>query len=112
MAAIVASNFAVCAPAKVAQRKITSRRSALPVKRSVAVKSVRMNAVASSKVEKMTAALTAASAAALANPLVAEAAMTPSLKNTLLSVAAGGIVLAAIGVAVVGVSTFDKIGRK
>jgi|TARA_B110000261_G_scaffold30846_1_gene35305 hypothetical protein len=66
----------------------------------------------SSKVEKMTAALTAASAAALANPLVAEAAMTPSLKNTLLSVAAGGIVLAAIGVAVVGVSTFDKIGRK
>ena len=49
---------------------------------------------------------------ALANPLVAEAAMTPSLKNTLLSVVAGGIVLAAIGAAVVGVSTFDKIGRK
>jgi hypothetical protein len=54
----------------------------------------------------MTAAVTAASAAALANPLVAEAAMTPSLKNTLLSV------VAAIGAAVVGVSTFDKIGRK
>eukprot|EP00230_Micromonas_polaris_P008019 CAMPEP_0117625806 /NCGR_PEP_ID=MMETSP0802-20121206/1094_1 /TAXON_ID=38833 /ORGANISM="Micromonas sp., Strain CCMP2099" /LENGTH=171 /DNA_ID=CAMNT_0005429905 /DNA_START=43 /DNA_END=559 /DNA_ORIENTATION=+ len=171
MAAIVASNFAVCAPAKVAQRKITSRRSALPgtsgkrdtqtrveiqhslmdidavrvdrrrvcySAREVSVMTtsyplltftsnsfpinssqalrrgeiLRMNAVASSKVEKMTAALTAASAAALANPLVAEAAMTPSLKNTLLSVAAGGIVLAAIGVAVVGVSTFDKIGRK
>ena len=57
----------------------------------------------------MTAAVTAASAAALANPLVAEAAMTPSLKNTLLSVVAGGIVLAAIAAAVVGVSTFDKI---
>ena len=58
----------------------------------------------------MTAAVTAASAAALANPLVAEAAMTPSPKNTLLSVVAGGIVLAAIGAAVIGVSTFDKIG--
>ena len=44
----------------------------------------------------MSAAVTAGTAAALANPLVAEAAMTPSLKNTLLSVVAGGIVLAAI----------------
>ena len=44
--------------------------------------------------------------------LVAEAAVTPSLKNTLLSVVAGGLVLGAIGAAVVGVSTFDKIGRK
>ena len=66
----------------------------------------------SSKSEKMTAAVTAASAAALANPLVAEAAMTPSLKNTLLSVVAGGLVLGAIAAAVIGVSTFDKIGRK
>ena len=54
----------------------------------------------------MTAAVTAASAAALANPLVAEAAMTPSLKNTLLSVAAGGIVLAAIGAAVLAFLSF------
>jgi hypothetical protein len=56
--------------------------------------------------------VTAGAAAALANPLVAEAAITPSLKNTLLSVVAGAIVLAAIGVAVVGVSTFDKVNRK
>jgi|TARA_B110000483_G_scaffold220838_1_gene276297 hypothetical protein len=54
----------------------------------------------------------AGTAAALANPLVAEAAVTPSLKNTLLSVVAGGLILGAIGAAVVGVSTFDKIGRK
>ena len=60
----------------------------------------------------MSAAVTAGTAAALANPLVAEAAMTPSLKNTLLSVVAGGIVLAAIAAAVVGVSTFDKVNRK
>ena len=30
MAAIVASNFAIAAPAKVAARKISSRRAALP----------------------------------------------------------------------------------
>ena len=66
----------------------------------------------SSKVEKLSAAVVAGTAAALANPLVAEAAVTPSLKNTLLSVVAGGLVLGAIGAAVVGVSTFDKIGRK
>lgn len=56
--------------------------------------------------------MVAGTAAALANPLVAEAAVTPSLKNTLLSVVAGGLVLGAIGAAVVGVSAFDKIGRK
>ena len=60
----------------------------------------------------MTAAATAASAAALDNPLVAEAAVTPSLKNTLLSVVAGGLVLGAIAAAVIGVSTFDKVSRK
>ena len=50
----------------------------------------------SSKVEKMTAAVTAASAAALSNPLVLNKANK----------------VAAVGVAVVGVSTFDTIGRK
>ena len=49
---------------------------------------------------------------ALANPLVAEAAVTPSLKNTLLSVVAGGVVLAALAAAVIGVSSFDKVTRK
>ena len=113
MAAIVASNFAVAAPSKVAARKNIARKSALPVKRSVAVKAVRkQQVVASTKLEKMTAAATAASAAALANPLVAEAAVTPSLKNTLLSVVAGGLVLGAIAAAVIGVSTFDKVSRK
>ena len=40
------------------------------------------------------------------------AAITPSLKNTLLSVVAGGVVLAAIAAAVIGVSSFDKVTRK
>jgi|TARA_B100000401_G_scaffold420833_1_gene346607 hypothetical protein len=56
--------------------------------------------------------VTVGTAAALANPLVAEAAVTPSLKNTLLSVVAGGLVLGAIAAAVIGVSTFDKVNRK
>jgi hypothetical protein len=33
-------------------------------------------------------------------------------KRTLLPVVAGGIVLAAIGAAVIGVSSFDKVNRK
>mmetsp|Transcript_12472 Transcript_12472/g.57761 ORF Transcript_12472/g.57761 Transcript_12472/m.57761 type:complete len:112 (-) Transcript_12472:189-524(-) len=111
MAAIVASNFAVAARPTVA-RKLSSKKASLPVKRVQAVKAVSVKAVASSKVEKLSAAVVAGTAAALANPLVAEAAVTPSLKNTLLSVVAGGLILGAIGAAVVGVSTFDKIGRK
>jgi hypothetical protein len=38
--------------------------------------------------------------------------VSPSLKNLLLSVLAGGSVLVLIAVAVVGVSTFDKVTRK
>lgn len=48
-------------------------------------------------------------------PEIAEAAqpgISPSLKNLLLSVVAGGVVLSAIGVAVAGVSTFDPVKRR
>jgi hypothetical protein len=48
-------------------------------------------------------------------PEIAEAAapgVSPSLKNLLLSVAAGGVVAAAIGIAVAGVSTFDPVKRR
>jgi len=48
----------------------------------------------------------------MVNPLVAEAAVTPSLKNLLLSVVAGGTVLAVIAGAVTVVSNFDSIARK
>lgn len=53
--------------------------------------------------------------AAAVVPEIAEAAqpgVSPSLKNLLLSVVAGGTVLTAIGVAVAGVSTFDPVKRK
>lgn len=56
--------------------------------------------------------MTAGVAAMMANPLVAEAAVTPSLKNLLSSVVAGGVVLGAIAVGITAVSTFDTISRK
>ncbi|MCO5571302.1 hypothetical protein L7F22_025040 [Adiantum nelumboides] len=48
-------------------------------------------------------------------PDIAEAVtpgVSPSLKNLLLSVVAGGVVLVAIGGAVAAVSTFDPVKRK
>jgi hypothetical protein len=48
-------------------------------------------------------------------PEIAEAAspgVSPSLKNLLLSVVAGGVVLGGIGIVVAGVSTFDPVKRK
>nr|ACN40143.1 unknown [Picea sitchensis] len=61
------------------------------------------------------AGLTAvALAAAMVIPEMAEAAVpgvSASLKNFLLSIASGSVVLGAIGVAVVGVSSFDPVKR-
>jgi hypothetical protein len=67
---------------------------------------------AEKKAEVAMAGVTAGVAAMLANPLVAEAAVTPSLKNLLNSVVAGGVVLGLIVFAVTTVSTFDTISRK
>ncbi|WP_217498187.1 photosystem II reaction center protein PsbX, partial [Klebsiella pneumoniae] len=69
----------------------------------------------SSMKERAVAGLTAAAlAAALVLPDVAEAAqpgLSPSLKNFLLSIVAGGVVLGAIGGAVIAVSNFDPVRR-
>jgi len=68
------------------------------------------------KVEKVkskaSAAMSAAVITSMTSPLLAEASVTPSLKNTLLCVVAGGVVLGAIAAAVIGVSSFDKVSRK
>ncbi|NMR88927.1 hypothetical protein HKB01_00675 [Vibrio parahaemolyticus] len=62
--------------------------------------------------EKVVTGLTAAAfTASMMAPDVAEAAVSPSLKNFLLSIAAGGVVVAAIIGAVVGVSNFDPVKR-
>lgn len=62
--------------------------------------------------EKVVMGLTAAAlTASLMVPDVAEAAVSPSLKNFLLSIGAGGVVVAVIVGAVVGVSNFDPVKR-
>jgi len=48
----------------------------------------------------------------MANPLVAEAAVTPSLSNLLKSVVAGATILGAIIGAITVVSQFDPVSRK
>ncbi|CAI0627837.1 unnamed protein product [Linum tenue] len=63
--------------------------------------------------EKAVTGLTAAAlTASMVIPEVAEAAeVSPSLKNFLLSIIAGGVVLTAIIGAIVGVSNFDPVKR-
>ena len=56
-------------------------------------------------------AVTTGLAAAMANPLMAEAGVTPSLKNLLYSVVAGGTIAVLIATAVTGVSNFDPTKR-
>lgn len=56
-------------------------------------------------------AVTTGLVATLANPLVAEAGVTPSLKNLLYSVVAGGTIAVLIASAVTGVSNFDPTRR-
>jgi len=67
------------------------------------------------KKEQSLAGLTSlALAAAMVIPEIAEAAgsgVSPSLKNFLLSIAAGGVVATAIAGAVIGVSNFDPVKR-
>lgn len=57
------------------------------------------------------AGVTAGIATMMAHPLAVEAAVTPSLKNLLGSVAAGGAVLAAIFVAITTIANFDPLTR-
>ena len=47
----------------------------------------------------------------MANPLVAEAAVTPSLRNFLYSLLAGGAVLGVIAAAITAVANFDPVKR-
>ncbi|KAK8581833.1 hypothetical protein V6N13_144832 [Hibiscus sabdariffa] len=71
---------------------------------------LQVKAASSLKDKAVTAAAITAS---MVIPEVAQAAdgITPSLNNFLLSIAAGGVVLAAIIGAVIGVSNFDPVKR-
>ena len=87
----------------------------LPLRLSKVVSASKTNGkfeVKASLKEKAVTGLTAAAlTASMMVPDVAEAAVTPSLKNALLSIVAGGVVLAAIVGAVIGVSNFDPVRR-
>ncbi|KAK4372837.1 hypothetical protein RND71_008221 [Anisodus tanguticus] len=85
-----------------------------PSKTTAASKPVAKFQVKASLKEKALTGLTvAALTASMVIPDVAEAAeaVTPSLNNFLLSISAGGVVLAAILGAVIGVSNFDPVKR-
>ncbi|XP_018844566.1 uncharacterized protein LOC109008787 [Juglans regia] len=91
----------------------------LPVRHSKAAaaaaskSSGRVQVRASMKDKAITGLTAAALTASMMIPEVAEAAsgVSPSLKNFLLSIAAGGVVLVVIIGAVVGVSNFDPVKR-
>ncbi|ESW10671.1 hypothetical protein PHAVU_009G228600 [Phaseolus vulgaris] len=87
----------------------------LPLRSSKAVAASNPNGrfqVRASMKEKVVTGLTAAAlTASMMVPDVAEAAVSPSLKNFLLSIGAGGVVVVAIVGAVIGVSNFDPVKR-
>ena len=69
---------------------------------------------ASQKDPNLAGLTTLALAAAMVIPEIAEAAspgVSPSLKNFLLSIVAGGVVVTVIGAAVIGVANFDPVKR-
>ncbi|KAK0570614.1 hypothetical protein LWI29_004020 [Acer saccharum] len=104
------------------QKRVLSSSEAfirpLPLKPSKAISATKSNRtlqVNASLKEKAVTALTAAAlTASMVIPEVAEAAdsgVSPSLKNFLLSIAAGGVVLTVIVGAVLGVANFDPVKR-
>ncbi|XP_044463093.1 uncharacterized protein LOC123194039 [Mangifera indica] len=86
-----------------------------PSKATAASKSGGRFQVNASFKEKVVTGLTAAAlTASMVIPEVAEAAgpgISPSLKNFLLSIVAGGVVLAVLVGAVIGVANFDPVKR-
>lgn len=86
-------------------------RSSLPFLSSLYYRFETQNS-ADRKALEIPAAVTAAAGAMLASPLAAHAEVTPSLKNLINSVVAGGVVLLVIVGAVTAVSGFDPVTRK
>ncbi|GFH16268.1 uncharacterized protein HaLaN_12654 [Haematococcus lacustris] len=61
---------------------------------------------------QLPAAVVAAGVAALGSPLMAQASVTPSLRNFLYSLLAGATVLGGIAFAITAVSNFDPVNRE
>ncbi|XP_059642777.1 uncharacterized protein LOC132284670 [Cornus florida] len=115
-------NFATQRRIRVNQPSSEAFFSPLPVKKNnkgvfgqSKPRKCRLIQVDASLKEKAVTGLTAAAlTASMVIPQVAEAAdsgLSPSLKNFLLSIAAGGVVLVVILGVVVGVSNFDPVKR-
>ncbi|KAK4785928.1 hypothetical protein SAY86_002617 [Trapa natans] len=116
MASTSAVSMAMPLTVPSAQRKLTGSflkpLSLTPSKKSsISGSSSRFEVRASIKEKAVTGLTAAALTASMVIPDVAEAAVSPSLKNFLLSIAAGGAVVGAIIVAVIGVANFDPVKR-
>lgn len=99
------SSFKPLLPGRLSRKNLVTRAS-----RSVGKFEVR----ASLKEKAITGLTAAALTASMLIPEVAEAAgsgLSPSLKNFLLSIAAGGVVLVVLVGAVIGVANFDPVKR-
>ncbi|KAJ4731720.1 Photosystem II subunit X [Rhynchospora pubera] len=82
--------------------------------RPVKARAARVVVKASLKEKALTGATAAALTAAMMVPEIAEAAdsgLSPSLKNFLLSIVSGGVVLGVIFGAVIAVANFDPVKR-
>eukprot|EP00355_Strombidium_rassoulzadegani_P010619 CAMPEP_0168620204 /NCGR_PEP_ID=MMETSP0449_2-20121227/7008_1 /TAXON_ID=1082188 /ORGANISM="Strombidium rassoulzadegani, Strain ras09" /LENGTH=110 /DNA_ID=CAMNT_0008661185 /DNA_START=75 /DNA_END=407 /DNA_ORIENTATION=+ len=108
---MAALSLAASPAAATARRAVAGR----PVvgKARVAAKANRAMVVRASadKREQALAAATVTAGAIMTQAAPAEAALPPSLKNLLLSVVAGGVVLGAIFTAVSAVAQFDQVSR-
>ncbi|KAI0528643.1 hypothetical protein KFK09_001185 [Dendrobium nobile] len=111
----------VLSPSTFIQHKPQSNPLKLPVRAANSQKAkpnglqLTVKASSSSAKEKAITGLTAAAlVAVMVVPEIAEAAqpgLSPSLKNFLLSIVSGGVVLGVIVGAVIGVSNFDPVKR-
>ncbi|KAK9825154.1 hypothetical protein WJX81_006377 [Elliptochloris bilobata] len=95
----------------VACRKSFTGAAVSRVARPAVCRAQRTPVIASASKVELPAAVTVAMGAVLASPLAAQAGVTPSLKNLINSVVAGGVVLGVIVAAVTAVSGFDPVSR-
>mmetsp|Transcript_11962 Transcript_11962/g.12039 ORF Transcript_11962/g.12039 Transcript_11962/m.12039 type:complete len:111 (-) Transcript_11962:339-671(-) len=103
------------AKAPLAVKATSARKAVVPAGVSRAVSRKMVVRASAQKEDRRVAAVSAgvvaAAGAAMASPLMAEAAVTPSLRNFLYSLLAGGFVLVALAGAVTAVSNFDPVNR-